>query len=117
MHTPLTWVASRLQSLSMTNQVFQTDTFKKWLLTLKDKQTARAITIRLARVEAGNLGDIKPVGQGISEFRIFTGKGYRIYFTQSGQHVVILLCGGDKSSQHKDIIAARKIAATIEGKL
>ena len=100
----------------MTIQVLQTEAFKKWLSALKDKQAARAIVMRLTRVEAGNLGDVKSVGQGISEMRIFTGKGYRLYFTKKSGRIVILLCGGNKATQTRDIVTARKLA-TMEYEL
>lgn len=78
----------------------------------------KAIALRLARAEAGNLGDIEPVGGSVSEMRIFVGKGYRIYFTTRGERLVILLCGGTKGSkkqQQQDIRKARRISNELEG--
>ena len=69
----------------------------------------RAIAARFARVRSGNLGDIRSVGQGVSEMRIFVGKGYRLYFTIRNESMVILLCGGDKSTQQGDIEKAKKL--------
>ena len=83
---------------------------------MKDRQAVKAIALRLARVEAGNLGDIEPVGGRISEMRIFIGKGYRIYFTIQNLTVVILLCGGTKGSkkqQQKDIRHAERILVEL----
>ena len=78
-------------------------------------EKARAkITIRIRRVSLGNLGDVKPVGEGISELRIDYGPGYRVYFTQKGNQLIILLVGGDKTTQANDIKKAKKIALEIE---
>jgi len=91
--------------------------FTKWLASLKDRQAVKAIALRLTRVEAGNLGDVEPVGGRISEMRIFVGKGYRIYFTTQKGKVVILLSGGTKSNkkqQQQDIQHARKILDELE---
>ena len=87
----------------MSYEIVTTETFKAWLSKVKDRQARKAITMRLLRAEAGNLGDIKPVGGAVSEMRIFVGKGYRIYFTIRNGQIVILLCGGNKSSQTRDI--------------
>ena len=97
--------------------VTSTAIFNNWLARLKDRQAVKAIALRLARAEAGNLGDVEPVGGRISEMRIFVGKGYRIYFTTQSETVVILLCGGIKSSkkrQQRDIQRARKILDELE---
>ena len=101
----------------MRYEVTSTAVFNKWLASLKDRQAVKAITMRLTRVEAGNLEDAEPVGGRISELRIFVGKGYRIYFTTQSKTVVILLCGGTKSSkkqQQKDIQLARRILDELE---
>ena len=101
----------------MRYEVTSTVTFNKWLGRLKNRQAVKAIALRLARVEAGNLGDIEPVGGRISEMRIFVGKGYRIYFTTQNETVVILLCGGTKSSktqQQQDIRYAKRILGELE---
>jgi len=101
----------------MRYEVTSTEIFNKWLARLKNRQAVKAITLRLTRVEAGNLGDVEPVGGRVSEMRIFVGKGYRIYFTTQSETVVILLCGGTKSSkkqQQQDIQRARRILAELE---
>jgi putative addiction module killer protein len=85
-----------------------TDEFDKWLKGLRDLQAKERIFERIRRLRDGNSGDVKPVGKGVSELRISYGPGYRLYYTQRGQALIILLCGGDKSSQKDDI--ARAIA-------
>lgn len=91
-------------------EIIQSETFKQWLLGLKDRTARARILIRIKRIETGNLGDVKPVGEGMSELRIDHGRGYRLYFMQREQRVIILLCGGDKSTQMRDIDRARMIA-------
>jgi putative addiction module killer protein len=81
--------------------------FQQWLLGLRDKQVVARIEARLARLAAGNFGDFKPVGEGVVELRIDWGRGYRVYFARLGQLVVLLLCGGDKRTQQKDIDRAK----------
>ena len=101
----------------MRYEVTSTVIFNRWLAKVKDRQAVKVIALRLARVEAGNLGDIESVGGRISEMRIFVGKGYRIYFTIQNMTVVILLCGGTKSSkkqQQKDIRQAERILVELE---
>jgi putative addiction module killer protein len=88
----------------------QTETFRKWRLRLKDDRVRALIASRLDRLGFGNAGDVKPVGQGISELRIDYGPGYRIYFQKRGNTIIILLCGGDKSTQAKDIKAAKRLS-------
>lgn len=88
----------------------QTDVFAEWLRNLKDRPGAKKIAQRLVRVEAGLLGDAKSVGGGVSELRVHFGPGYRIYFTQRGATLIILLCGGDKESQIRDIAKAKRLA-------
>ena len=86
------------------------ETFKKWLEKLKDRNAYYRITMRLRRIEdTNNLGDYKSVGDNVYELRIDYGCGYRIYFTFNGNEIIILLCGGDKSTQDKDIINAKKM--------
>jgi putative addiction module killer protein len=89
-------------------QVEVTDEFDKWLKGLRDLQVRVRIFDRIRRLRDGNPGDVKPVGKGVSEMRISYGPGYRLYYAQRGQSIIILLCGGDKASQKKDI--ARAIA-------
>lgn len=87
-----------------------TDKFDTWLEGLKDARAVARITDRILRATAGNLGDVKPVGEGVSEMRITHGPGYRVYFVRSGNVVIVLLCGGDKSTQRKDIAEAKRLA-------
>ncbi|MFN6470827.1 MAG: type II toxin-antitoxin system RelE/ParE family toxin [Nostoc sp. SerVER01] len=82
--------------------------FDEWLDTLRDRRAKAKIRARLDRVEDGNLGDCKSVGEGVWELRIDYGPGYRIYFGQEGITVIILLCGGDKSTQEQDIVKAQE---------
>ena len=82
--------------------------FREWLHSLRDVEARARIRVRLNRVRLGNLGDRKPVGEGVMEFRLAFGPGYRIYFAQAGNVLVILLCGGDKSTQTRDIATAKK---------
>ena len=88
----------------------QTETFRKWRIRLKDERARALIASRLDRLAYGNAGDVKPVGQGISELRIDYGPGYRVYFQKRGNTIVILLCGGDKSTQAKDIKTVKRLA-------
>lgn len=90
-----------------------TEAFETWFSALRDKQGKARIEARLRRIELGNFGDIKPVGAGVSELRIDSGPGYRIYLMQRGQEIVILLAGGDKSSQSRDIELARQLAKQV----
>ena len=85
----------------------QTDDFIKWLKNLKDRAARVRIADRLERLELGNLGDYKTLGNGLFEFRIAYGPGYRLYFSRQGGKIVVLLAGGDKSSQKRDIAKAR----------
>ena len=90
-----------------------TDVFDRWYDGLRDRQGRARIAARLRRVELGNFGDVKPVGAGVSELRIDCGPGYRVYLTQRGLEVVILLAGGDKRTQSKDIEAAIEMAKRL----
>ena len=94
-------------------EIHQTDVFERWLRKLQDTQAKAKILIRIKRLELGNPGDTKPVGGGVSELRINTGPGYRVYFVQRGGSVVVLLVGGEKSSQGRDIKRARKLASKL----
>lgn len=92
----------------------QTETFRKWRLTLRDDRARALIASRLDRLAYGHAGDVAPVGDGVSELRIHYGPGYRIYFQKSGKTVVLLLCGGDKSSQAKDVKLAKRLSKELE---
>lgn len=81
--------------------------FRDWLVALKDRRAAARVLVRVSRLEAGNPGDVKPVGEGVSEARIDYGPGYRIYFGTRGKVLIVLLVVGDKSTQDKDIKAAK----------
>ena len=94
--------------------VRQTDVFRAWFEGLRDRSAQKHILVRIGRLERGNFGDVRPVGEGVSELRIFHGPGYRLYFARRGQEIVILLCGGDKGSQARDIRVAKQIAAETE---
>lgn len=90
--------------------------FEDWVKDLRDPPTMRRIQARLAGVSAGNLGDTKSVGEGVNELRLAFGPGYRIYFGADGEDLIILLCGGDKSSQDKDIRKAKEFWADYRSK-
>ena len=92
-------------------EILRSDEFDAWLTSLRDDRARARIQARILRLSLGNPGDVKPVGQGISEMRIDHGPGYRVYFLQHGQTLVVLLCGGDKATQSQDIKAAKAIAA------
>lgn len=95
-------------------EVRQTQEFREWLHKLRDDRARAKIVDRLVRVEDGNFGDIEPVGDGVSELRIDYGPGYRVYFTRRGRVVVVILCGGDKRTQTKDIKRAKRMARELE---
>jgi putative addiction module killer protein len=92
----------------------QTATFKNWRSQLKDARALGLIASRLDRLSFGHMGDVEPIGEGISELRIHYGSGYRIYFKRRGNTIIILLCGGDKSTQTKDIRAAKRLARELD---
>ena len=94
--------------------VIRSGIFDRWLRALRDPQARARINARILRLAYGNVGDAKPVGAGVSELRIDYGPGYRVYFSQRGSVVVLLLCGGDKSTQRKDIERARFLAKEFE---
>jgi len=95
-------------------QLQQTDIFEKWLAGLSDKTSKARILARLDSVRLGSLGDWKAIGGGLRELRIHSGPGYRLYFVQRQSVVIVLLCGGSKSTQAKDIERARRLLREIE---
>ena len=95
-------------------EIRKTEIFTKWFDGLRDRRAKARIQARIDRVEMGHFGDVAPVGEGVSELRIFYGPGYRVYFIQRGPVVIILLSGGDKSTQTSDIARAKEIAKQIE---
>lgn len=90
--------------------IYTTEQFDAWFDGLRDERGKAAIRVRMRRAEEGNFGDCEPVGEGVSEMRIHYGPGYRVYFKRAGIEIVILLAGGDKSTQAKDIRKALKLA-------
>lgn len=92
----------------------RTDEFAAWLGGLKDGLTKRRLARRLERAQHGNLGDVKPVGEGVFEMREFFGSGWRMYYVQRGDVLIVMLGGGDKASQSADIKKAVALAATLE---
>ena len=91
-------------------EMLRSDIFDRWLSGLRDRRAVARIAARLDRLAAGNPGDTQPVGEGISELRINYGPGYRVYFIQKGRVLIVLLCGGDKSTQDRDIRQAKALA-------
>ena len=91
-------------------EIRETEAFVLFMQKLKDRRAVARITARIDRLKVGNPGDVKPVGQGVSELRINYGPGYRVYYRQVGTKVIILLVAGDKSSQAKDIKLAQRLA-------
>lgn len=94
-------------------EIHETDRYAKWFDSLKDRNAQARIEIRIRRLSLGNPGDVKSVGGGISELRVDYGPGYRIYFTRRGQQLILLISGGDKSSQREDIALAKEVAAKL----
>ena len=94
-------------------EIRKTTTFAKWLDGLRDMRARARVLVRIERLSAGHAGDVKPVGEGVSEMRINYGPGYRVYFTKKGRALVILLAGGDKGSQTRDIGTALRLARNL----
>jgi putative addiction module killer protein len=94
-------------------EIRQTTVYSEWFSGLRDRQAKVRIDLRIRRLSLGNPGDVKPVGDGISELRIDHGPGYRVYFVQKGNELIVLLAGGDKSSQDRDIRQAKVLASNL----
>ena len=94
-------------------EIRQTEVYAKWFNSLRDRQAKARIDVRIRRLSLGNPGDVKPAGEGVSELRIDYGPGYRIYFVQKGRTLIILLAGGDKSTQDRDIRMALDLAREL----
>ncbi len=94
-------------------EIRQTEVYDRWFEGLRDRQARTRIDIRVRRLSLGNAGDVKPVGEGVSEMRIDYGPGYRVYFVQRGQTLVVLLAGGDKRTQDRDIETAIELARNL----
>jgi putative addiction module killer protein len=95
-------------------EVRQTLVFEEWLDNLKDVRASEQIARRITRLEYGQFGDVKPIGEGLSELRIDIGPGYRVYFTQKGRALIMLICGGAKKTQKRDIERAKQLAKMLE---
>ncbi len=94
-------------------EIRQTDEYESWFESLRDREARFRIIARIRRLSLGNLGDVKPVGEGVSELRITYGPGYRVYIKQRGKTLIVLLAGGDKSSQKRDIERAKQLARDL----
>jgi putative addiction module killer protein len=94
-------------------EIRKTETYGQWIDNLRDLQARARVQVRIERLAAGNSGDVKAVGEGVSELRIDYGPGYRVYFTKRGREVVILLAGGDKTTQAADIKIALRLARNL----
>ncbi|MCA9448287.1 MAG: type II toxin-antitoxin system RelE/ParE family toxin [Candidatus Omnitrophica bacterium] len=94
-------------------EILQTDEYSRWFDTLKDRQARSRILTRIRRLSLGNPGDVRPVGRGVSELRINYGPGYRVYYIQTGEEVLLLLAGGDKRTQNRDIEKALQLAEQV----
>lgn len=103
---------SILYTLHM-NVIYTTETFDTWFNALRDKMAQKRVQARIKRAELGNFGDCQPIGEGVSEMRIHYGPGYRLYFMQQGIEMVVLLAGGDKSTQQADIRLALELARQL----
>lgn len=92
-------------------EIIRSATFDRWLKRLRDSEVKARILMRIRRLSLGNPGDVQPVGEGLLEMRIDYGPGYRVYYFQHGSILVVLLCGGDKRTQQRDIERAKRLAA------
>ena len=94
-------------------EVRQTESYERWFSSLRDRATKVRVDVRIRRLSLGIPGDVRPVGEGVSELRVNFGPGYRIYFIQKDRNVIVLLAGGDKSSQGRDIVEAKTLARSL----
>jgi putative addiction module killer protein len=94
--------------------IHETEAFSQWMSQLRDARGKAKIAARIDRLAQGNPGDVAPVGEGVSEMRVHFGPGYRVYFGRRGEEIVILLCGGNKSTQKRDIRLALELAASLK---
>ena len=97
----------------MINEIHATETYTRWFNRLRDREAKRIIDARIARLATGNPGSVGPVGEGVSELRINYGPGYRVYYVQQGHHLIVLLAGGDKDTQDRDIARAHRLAREL----
>lgn len=95
-------------------EIRETPNFTEWMEVLSDRTARTKIVSRIERLAKGNPGDVAPVGEGVSELRIHSGPGYRVYYQQRGKVLILLLCGGDKSTQDRDIRRAKELASEYE---
>lgn len=106
---------SRMSGISdIMFEIRRTDIFATWLNGLRDDRAVAHIANRIKRMENGHFGDVAPVGEGVSEMRVHHGPGYRVYFIQHNHVIIILLCGGDKASQKRDIQKAKRLAQEVD---
>ena len=109
---PLAFMYPKRYNSSMI-EIRQTEAYFQWFDSLRDRQARARINARIRRLSLGNFGDVKPIGEGVSELRIDFGPGYRVYFVQRGQTLVVLLASGDKRTQDRDIKKALKLAQEL----
>ncbi len=95
-------------------EINETDVYASWMRALRDRTAQGRILLRIMRLEMGNFGDAKSLGEGLHELRMTFGPGYRVYFTRRGERIILLLCGGDKGSQSRDIRRARQLMSELE---
>lgn len=94
-------------------EIRQTEVYADWFSKLRDRQARARIDVRIRRLSLGNPGDVRPIGEGVSELRIDYGPGYRVYFVQRGSTIIVLLAGGDKRTQSRDIQTALDLAQNV----